>query len=151
MNVSVMRLPQVHDTEKQGLISPYIQISLKKGSVAYVGEGGNRWAAAAVLDVARAYVLAIDRVEPGARYHAVAEEGVCARAIAEVIGPGLRLPVISLSLEEAAAHFGWFAMFAALDMRASSAETRRRLDWHPTGPSLLDDLRNMDYGAIPRP
>jgi nucleoside-diphosphate-sugar epimerase len=148
VNVSVMRLPQVHDTVRQGLISPYIQIALQKGAVAYVGDGLNRWPAAHVFDVARLYALAIDKGELGARYHAVAEEGITARAIAEVIGAGLNLPVVSLSPEEAAGHFGWFAMFAGLDMPASSAHTRATLGWEPKGPDLLTDLKNMDYQAI---
>ncbi|WBO21036.1 SDR family oxidoreductase [Sphingomonas abietis] len=148
INLSVVRLPQVHDTVKQGLISPYIQISLAKGAFAYVGEGLNRWPAAHVVDVARLYALALDRAEPGARYHAVAEEGVAARHVAEVLGAGLNLPVVALAAEAAAAHFGWFAMFAHLDMPAASAKTRAMLGWEPTGPDLLTDLRNMDFGAI---
>lgn len=148
VNVSVMRLPQVHDTVRQGLISPYIQISLEKGSLAYVGEGLNRWPAAHVLDVARLYALAFDKGGPGTRYHAVAEEGIAARRIAEVLAMGLGLPVVSLAPEEASDHFGWFGMFASLDMPASSALTRARLGWEPTGPDLITDLENMDYGAL---
>ncbi|WP_369806076.1 SDR family oxidoreductase [Sphingobium sp. 15-1] len=149
VNVSVMRLPQVHDAVKQGLITPYIQMAREKGGVAYIGEGGNRWPAAHVLDVAKLYVLAIDRRQAGARYHAVAEEGISARAIAEVVGVGLGLPVISLPPEAAPDHFGWFAMFAGLDMPASSEKTRALLDWQPVGPDMLTDLRAMDYAAIP--
>lgn len=145
VNVSAMRLPQVHDTVRQGLISPYIDIARQKGFVAYVGDGGNRWPAAHVLDVARLYVSAVERGAAGARYHAVAEEGVSARAIAEVVAAGLDLPLVALKPEDAAAHFGWFAMFASLDMPASSVLTRRVLDWQPTGPDLLSDLRAMDY------
>lgn len=149
VNVSVMRLPQVHDTVKQGLITPYIQMAREKGSVAYVGDGGNRWPAAHVLDVAKLYTLAIERAEAGARYHAVAEEGISARAIAEIVSVGLGLPVISVSPEDAPGHFEWFAMFAGLDMPASSSKTRALLDWHPVGPDMLTDLRAMDYAAIP--
>ncbi|MGX1305502.1 nucleoside-diphosphate-sugar epimerase [Amorphus suaedae] len=148
INVSVMRLPQVHDTVRQGLITPYIQISLEKGVFAYVGEGANRWSAAHILDVARLYALAIDRGEPGARYHAVAEEGVAVRRIAEVLGAGLELPVASVSPDEAAEHFGWLAIFAGHDMSADSALTRAKLGWEPTGPDLIADLEAMDYGAI---
>ncbi|MBA8841810.1 MULTISPECIES: SDR family oxidoreductase [unclassified Ochrobactrum] len=147
VNLSVVRLPQVHDTVKQGLISPYIEMSREKGVVAYVGQGDNRWAAGHVLDVAKLYVLAIERADAGARYHAVAEEGVAARDIAEVVAAGLSLPIVSLSAEEASPHFGWFAMFAAADIVASSAQTREKLSWAPTGPSLLEDLRQMDYSA----
>ena len=147
VNLGVVRLPQVHDTVKQGLISFYIAMAREKGVVAYIERGANRWAAAHVDDVAKLYVLALDRAEPGTRYHAVAEEGVVARDIAEVVASGLGLPTASLSKEEAEAHFGWFAMFAAADMTASSALTRKELGWRPTGPSLLDDLRAMDYST----
>ncbi|MBW4329790.1 SDR family oxidoreductase [Stakelama sp. CBK3Z-3] len=147
VHILVMRLPQVHDTVRQGLITPYIQISREKGSVAYVGEGANRWPAAHVSDVAKLYALSFNKGAPGTRYHAVAEEGITARAIAQVVGAGLNLPVVSLSQDEAQAHFGWFAMFASLDMPASSAITRERIDWQPTGPDLLTDLKNMDYQA----
>src|SRR5207237_7592843 len=133
VNVSVVRLPQVHDTIKQGLITPAIAIAREKGVSAYVGEGRNRWPAAHVLDVARLYRLALEKREAGARYHAVAEEGILVRDIAEVIGRGLKIPVVSMSPEEASAHFGWLAPFAGLDLLASSAQTRARLGWHPTG------------------
>ncbi len=147
VNLSVVRLPQVHDTVRQGLISPYIEMARQKGMVAYVGQGANRWAAGHVLDVAKLYVLALERAEAGARYNAVAEEGVAAREIAEAVAVGLDLPVVSLSPDEAAPHFGWFAMFASADIVASSALTREKLGWAPTGPSLIEDLRHMDYSA----
>jgi nucleoside-diphosphate-sugar epimerase len=147
IDVRVVRLPQVHDTHRQGLISPYIDNARAKGLAAYVGEGANRWPGAHVLDVAKLYVLALDKGIKGARYNAVAEEGVPARAIAEVVGAGLGVPVASLSPEEAGAHFGWLAMFMGLDMPASSAKTRARLDWEPVGPGILEDLRGMDYSA----
>ncbi|MCE4222942.1 SDR family oxidoreductase [Methylobacterium sp. C25] len=149
VNVSVMRLPQVHDTVKQGLISPLIEVARQKGASAYVGEGTNRWPSAHVLDVARLYRLAIERGEPGARYHAVAEQGVSAREIAEVVGRGLNVPAVSLSPDEAPAHFGWLAMFVGLDMPASSAWTRATLDWQPTGPGLIADLSEMRYDGAP--
>lgn len=147
VSVAVVRLPQVHDTEKQGLITPFIELSRAKGLSAYVGDGANRWPAAHVDDVARLYRLALEQHEAGARYHAVAEEGVSAREIAETVGAGLGVPVRSLSTEEAAAHFGWLAMFVGLDMWASSAWTRARLGWEPTGPDLISDLKAMDYAA----
>lgn len=146
VSVAVVRLPQVHDRRKQGLITPYIEVSRAKGLAAYVGDGANRWPAAHVTDVARLYGLALERHEAGARYHAVAEEGVSTREIAEVVGEGLGVPVASLSPEQAKEHFGWLAMFAALDMPASSAWTRQRLGWTPSGPDLITDLRAMDYG-----
>jgi len=148
VDIRVVRLPQVHDTVKQGLITPYIEISREKNLVAYLGDGENRWPAAHVSDVAKLYVLALDRGEKGARYNAVDEEGVTARAIAETVAAGLGLPLASLSKEQATAHFGWFAMFAGLDMSASSEWTREQLGWTPTGPSLMADLKAMDY-AMP--
>jgi nucleoside-diphosphate-sugar epimerase len=149
VNVSVVRLPQVHDTVKQGLITYAVQVAREKGASAYIGEGLNRWPAAHVLDVAHLYRLALEKQkakhEAGSRYHAVAEEGVSMRGIAEVIGQGLKVPVVSLSPEEAPAHFGWLAMFAGFDMPASSAQTRQRLGWHPTGPGLIADLEQMRW------
>ncbi len=142
---AVMRLPQVHDPLKQGLVTYAIAIAREKGVSAYVGDGSNRWPAAHVSDVARLYRLALEKHEAGARWHAVAEEGVAMRAIAESLGRGLKLPVKSLSPEEAQAHFGWLAMFATHDLPASSAITRRKLDWNPSGPSLLADLERAEY------
>jgi uncharacterized protein (DUF362 family) len=97
------------------------------------------------LDVARLYMLALEKQEAGSRYHAVAEEGVPVRAIAEVIGRGLKAPVVAMSPDEAAAHFGWLAMFAGLDLPASSAQTQERLQWRPTGPGLITDLEQMHW------
>jgi len=145
VNVSVVRLPQVHDTVKQGLITPAVAIAREKGVSAYIGEGRNRWPAAHVLDVARLYRLALEKRDAGARYHAVAEEGIPVRDIAEVIGRGLKVPVVALSPDEAAAHFGWLAPFAGMDLPASSAQTQARLGWHPTGPGLISDLEHMRY------
>ena len=143
VRVSVIRLPQVHDPVKQGLITPAIQVYRARGVCAYVGEGANRWPAAHVSDVARLYRLAIEKAEPGAKYHAVAEEGVPMRLIAEAIARRLQLPARSITQEEAAAFFGWLAMFAAHDMPASSEQTRKRLGWQPSGPGLLADLERL--------
>lgn len=143
VNVGVVRLPQVHDPERQGLISPAIGIYREKGACAYIGDGATRWPAAHVSDVARLYRLAIERAEPHAKYHAVAEEGVPLRAIAETIGKRLDLPVKSIAPEEAQAFFGWLAMFANHDVPASSAQTRQVLGWTPTGPTLLEDLARL--------
>lgn len=117
----------------------------EKGVSAYVGDGSNRWPAAHVLDTARLYKLALEKRETGARYHAVAEEGVPMRDIAEVIGRGLKVPVVAMSAEEAGAHFGWLAMFVGRDIPASGALTQERLGWHPTGPGLIADLEQMRY------
>ena len=145
VNVSVVRLPQVHDPVKQGLITYAVALAREKGISAYIGEGLNRWPAAHVLDVAHLYRLALEKREAGSRYNAVAEEGISMREIAEVVGRGLKVPAVSLSAEEAPAHFGWLAMFAGFDMPASSALTRQRLGWHPTGPGLIADLEQMRY------
>ena len=151
VRASVMRLPQVHDTTKQGLVTYLIAVARQKGVSAYVGEGRNRWSAAHVLDVARLYRLALEKHEAGAKYHAVAEEGVAMRDIAEAIGKGLKVRVVSLSPEQAQAHFGWLSMFANNDLRASSAQTRRKLGWNPTGPGLIADLERQSYFAEASP
>lgn len=144
VNVSYVRLPQVHDKRKQGLITSLVEIARAKGRVAYLGEGNNRFSAAHVTDVARLYKLAVERGEPGARYHAVAEEGVPMREVAAALGRSLRLPVASLSPDEAAGYFGWMATFAAFDLPASSALTQKKLGWKPVGPGLIADLDNLE-------
>ena len=141
VNVSVMRLPQVHDPEKQGLVTYLIAMAREKGVSAYVGDGLNRWPAVHRLDCARLYRLALEKGSAGARYNAVAEEGVPVRQIAEAIGRGLKIPVVSKAPEEVNAHFGWLAHFVGFDVPASSALTQQRLGWgRPTGPGLLEDL-----------
>lgn len=147
VNVSVVRLPQVHDTARQGLITPMIAMYREKGVCAYVGEGLNRWPAAYYLDVARLYRLAFEKAETNAKYHAVAEEGVPLRDIAVTIGQRLKLPVKSIPPEEAPAYFGWLAMFAGDDVPASSAQTRKKLGWEPTGPGLLADLERLQVSG----
>lgn len=143
VNVSVVRLPQVHDTVRQGLVSYLIAIAREKGVCAYIGDGQNRWPAAHVLDAARVYRLAIEKAEPGAKYHAVAEEGVAFRDMAEAIGRRLNIPVESIAAEDAEAHFGWLAMFAGHDAPASSEQTRKKLRWRPTGPGMIADLEAL--------
>jgi nucleoside-diphosphate-sugar epimerase len=145
VRVAVVRLPQVHDTVKQGLVTYVIHVAREKGVAAFVGDGLNRWPAAHRFDTARLYRLALEKAEPGATYHAVAEEGVPARDIAQAIGRGLKVPVVSLKPEESAEHFGWLAAFVAWDVPASSAQTREKLGWNPTGPGLISDLENMRY------
>jgi nucleoside-diphosphate-sugar epimerase len=148
VNVSVVRLPQVHDRTAQGLVTPAIGMFRERGACAYVGDGDNRWPAAHVLDVARLYRLAIERAEPNAKYHAVSEEGVSMRDIAETVGRRLNLPVKSIAADEAPAFFGWLAMFAAYDMPASSAQTRAKLGWRPTRPGLIADLEQLADAAV---
>ena len=149
VRVLVMRLPQVHDPVKQGLITYLIGMAREKGVSAYVGDGLNRWPAVHVLDAARLYRLALEKGAEkgagGARYHAVTEEGVPLREIAEAIGRGLKVPVVSISPEQAGAHFGWLGLFVGHDVPASSALTQERLGWRPTGPGLIADLNAMKY------
>jgi nucleoside-diphosphate-sugar epimerase len=146
VHVAIVRLPQVHDTRKQGLVTMFIQIVREKGVSAYVSEGANRWAAAPLKDVAHLYRLAVEKTGPGVTiYNAVDEEGVSAREIAETVGNGLKVPVKSITPEQAGEYFGWFARFASLDMPASSEWTRKTLRWEPNGPGLIEDLTNMKY------
>ena len=147
VRVSVVRLPQVHDQHKQGLITYVINLAREKCVSAFVGDGRNRWPAVHLLDTALLYRLVLEKGSAGACYHAVAEEGVPLRDIAEVIGRRLNVPVVAKSPEEAADHFGWLGMFAGLDCPASSALTRERLEWNPVGPALIPDLvraRNLE-------
>lgn len=139
VRVSLVRLPQVHDQNKQGLITFLINLAREKGVSAFVGDGKNRWSAAHLSDTARLYRLVLEK-GMASRYHAVAEEGVPVRDIAEVIGRRLNLPVVAKSPAEAAEHFGWLGGFAGLDGPASSALTRERLGWRPVGPGLIADL-----------
>jgi nucleoside-diphosphate-sugar epimerase len=145
VNISVVRLPQVHDTRKQGLVPYLLAATRQKGVSAYIGDGSNRWPAAHVSAVGRLYRLAFEKAEPGAIYHAVDEQGVPMKAIAEAHARGLKVPVVSIKPEEASAHFGWLAPFAVLDMPSSSALTQQKLNWKPTGPGLIADLDGMDY------
>jgi nucleoside-diphosphate-sugar epimerase len=140
VNTLVVRLPQVHDTRKQGLITYLIDVAREKGVSAYVGEGRNQWAAVHRLDAAHLYRLALEKGTPGGRYHAVAEEGIPVREIAEVIGRGLKVPVVSLAAEEAAKHFRGLAPFVQIDLKASSARTQKELGWQPVQPGLVFDL-----------
>ncbi|HZU32839.1 MAG TPA: SDR family oxidoreductase [Candidatus Angelobacter sp.] len=145
VRVSVIRLPQVHDPVKQGLITYLAAVAREKGISAYIGDGLNRWPAVHVLDAAHLYRLALEKGSAGARYNAVAEEGVPLREIAEAIGRGLKVPVISMPPEKAAEHFGWLGFFTSHDIPASSALTQQRLGWRPIGPSLIADLNAMNY------
>ncbi len=146
VNVAVVRLPQVHDTRKQGLVTWMVQTAREKGLSAYVGDGSNRWAAAPREDVAHLYRLAVEQTGPGLTiYHAVQEEGVTLREIAEALAQGLNVPLRSISPENAGAHFGWIGHFAAVDMPASSAWTQQKLGWKPTGRGLIADLKDMDF------
>ncbi|MFL9874971.1 SDR family oxidoreductase [Paraburkholderia megapolitana] len=143
VRVSVVRLPQVHNPVKLGLISYLIKLAREKGVSAYIDDGLNRWAAVHLSDAARLYLLALEKRATGIRYHAVAEEGVPLRTIAEVIGRNLNVPVTSIAAPDAPAHFGWLSAFVGADMSASSALTQERLAWQPTGPGLIADLEQV--------
>jgi len=143
-----IRLPQVHGGDGGcGLVNWLLAIAQEKGVSAYIGDGGNCWSGAHRLDVARLYRLALEKGLAGASYHAVADEGVTMRDIAEIIGRHLDLPVASISPEEAAGHFGMMAMFAGRDGAASSALTQQWLGWKPSQIGLIADISRPGYFA----
>jgi nucleoside-diphosphate-sugar epimerase len=141
VRASVVRMSQVHDLDKHGLATYLIALAKQKGVSAYVGTGLNRWPAVHRLDAATVYRLVLADAVAGGTYHAVAEEGVSLRAVAEAIGRGLNVPVVALSPDEAAAHFGWLAFPVSMDAPATSALTRQKLGWQPVATSgFLADL-----------
>jgi len=144
--VAVVRLPQVHGAAgKCGLLSYFVEIARAKGVSAYVGDGRNRWPGVHRLDAAVLYRLALEKAVAGARYHAVADEGVPMRDMAAVVARHLNVPAESISPGDAAGHFGWFAHFAAADCPASSALTRERLGWMPTQIGMMEDIGREGY------
>ena len=143
---SVVRLPPTtHGQGDNGFIPTIIRIARDKGVSGYVGDGANRWSAVHRSDAARAFRLALEQASAGSVWHAVAEEGVPTRTIAEVIGRHLDIPAVSIDPQDAADHFGWMGIFWAVDAPASSELTQHRLNWHPTGPSLIGDLEQGQY------
>jgi nucleoside-diphosphate-sugar epimerase len=143
---SVLRLPPtVHGDGDNGFMAALVGIARDKGVSGYIGTGDNRWPAVHRLDAAHLFRLALEQAPAGSVLHAVADEGVPIRAIAEVIGRHLDLPVTAIAPEDAAEHFTWLASFLAIDSPASSALTRELLDWHPAQPGLIDDLGKGHY------
>ena len=145
----VLRLPpSVHGDGDHGFVPALINIARQKGASAYIGDGTNHWPAVHRFDAAHLYRLALEKGSAGACYHAIADEGVRVRDIAEVIGRRLSLPVVAKSPEEAADHFGWMAHFLAIDSPASSAQTQKQLGWKPTHSSLIADLDGGSYFEV---
>ena len=143
---SIVRLsPSVHDKRRGGFTETLVAIAREKGVSGYVGDGSNRWPAVHLLDAARLFRLALEKAPAGSVLHAVAEEGVPTRTIAEVIGRHLDLPVVSISPEDAGKHFRWLGPFSSKDNPTSSALTRERLRWQPVHPTLIQDLEDGHF------
>lgn len=146
-SVALRFSPTVHGQGDHGFIARIAQIARDKGVSGYPGDGANRWAAVHRLDAARLVALALAKAPAGARVHAVGEEGVPSRAIAEAIGAALHLPVTSIAPDDVAEHFGWIGTFFAMELSATSTATRELLGWVPTGPTLLADIAGGAYGT----
>jgi nucleoside-diphosphate-sugar epimerase len=146
VRVSIVRpAPSVHGAGDHGFVARLVEIARERGASGYVADGANRWAAVHRLDTARLYRLALEQSPAGSVYHAVGEEGIATRDIAEVIARHLDVPLISVDPDEAADHFGWLGAFFSWDAPASNALTRERLGWEPTHPGLLADLEEGSY------
>ena len=146
VRVCAVRLPpSVHGAGDHAFVPAMIETARRQGFSAYIGDGANRWPAVHRLDAAHLFRLALEKATPGSRLHGVAEEGIPVRDIAETIAQGLGIPLRSISADEAAAHFGWLAAFAAIDLPISSTLTQTSLGWHPQQPGLLEDMRENGY------
>jgi nucleoside-diphosphate-sugar epimerase len=148
-SVSLRFAPTVHGTGDHGFISIIAAVARQKGVSGYPGDGTNRWAAVHRSDAARLVALGLAKAPAGARLHAVAEEGVPVRDIAEAIGRSFGLPVASVAPEDVQDHFGWIGTFFSMDLAATSTVTRELLGWTPTGPTLIEDLDAGAYSADP--
>lgn len=140
--------PTTHGTGDHGFVSTLCQIARDRGVSGYPAGGLNRWAAVHVEDAARMVVLGLDKAPAGARLHAVAEEGIPTREIAEAIGHAFDLPAVDIARDDVGEHFGWIGGFFSADMAASSVATQQLLGWTPVGPTLVDDLRGGAYGPV---
>ena len=146
VRVSFVRLaPTVHGKGDHGFVKTLVDIARAKRVSSYIGEGANRWPAVHRLDAAPLFLRALEKAPPAGVLHAIADEGIASRTIAEIIGKKLGLPVSSIPSEDAAAHFGWIGRFFAFDQPASSAMTRASMDWNPTHPGLVEDLESGHY------
>jgi nucleoside-diphosphate-sugar epimerase len=143
---SVLRLaPTVHGEGDKGFIATYVGVAREKGVSCYVGDGAQRWPAVHRSDAARLARLAVEAAPGGTVLHAVGEEGVPFRAIAEAIGRGLAVPTKSIAPDDAIGHFGHLGTFAGLDFPASSVITQELLGWKATGPTLIEDIDAGHY------
>ena len=147
--VALLRLGVVHGDGDRHFLPALIAVARGKGISAYVGDGTQRWPVVHLRDAAEAYRLTLERGKPGARYHAVAEGGIPIRDIASVVARKLDIPLVALSSEEAAAHFGPLALFVGTDRPTASAHTRKALGWAPHHPGLLEDLETGTYFLPP--
>lgn len=143
INVVVMRLSQIHNPIKQGLVTEVIKHAQDKRRSAYIDEGSNQWSAAHLADTAHLYRLALEKRQPGARYHATAETHIAFRLIAETIGEGLGVPTVAVPADKAMERFGWLSAFVGKDMSSQSSKTQTRLGWQPKGSGLIADLRSF--------
>ncbi len=147
---SIVRFaPTVRGAGDHGFVAALVSIARDKGVSGYIDDGGNRWPAVHRLDAASLVRLAVERAPAGSALHAIAEEGVPTRAIAETIGRHLELPVVSIPAEQASDHFGWLARFFGADSPASNELTRELLGWEPTHPGLIEDLEHGHYFQMP--
>jgi nucleoside-diphosphate-sugar epimerase len=137
----------VHGTGDHGFIAVIAGIARQKGVSGYPGDGTNRWAAVHRSDAARLVALGLHKAPAGARLHAVAEQGIPTREIAEAIGRVFELPVTSISPDDVADHFGWIGTYFAMDLAATSTATQELLGWTPTGPTLIQDIDTDAYSA----